>query len=156
MNADEISAKLKEAISAHSDVIAVYLYGSYASGTARSHSDIDVAVLFSAAVPDTLKAEIRLEGVLDQLPGLEKVEVAALNRAPLKLKAEVLETGRRVYCRDDETRAIFEYETMRTWWDLEPWLAMYNREYFALLKERFTNDQRRAYQRARQTLAAAP
>src|SRR3989337_66124 len=69
MNSDEISAKLKEAISAHSDIIAVYLYGSYASGTARSHSDIDVAVLFSAAVPDTLKDEIRLEGVLDQLPG---------------------------------------------------------------------------------------
>src|SRR3970282_631225 len=109
MNADEISAKLKEAISAHSDIIAVYLYGSYASGTARSHSDIDVAGLFSSAVPDTLKDEIRLEGVLDQLPGLEKVEVAALNRAPLKLKAEALETGRRVYCRAAESRGVFGY-----------------------------------------------
>ena len=71
MNADEISAKLKEAIRTHSDVIAVYLYGSYASGTARTHSDIDVAVLFSsAAAPDTLQAEMRLEGALAQLPGL--------------------------------------------------------------------------------------
>jgi predicted nucleotidyltransferase len=155
MNTEEIVARLKEFAQARSDIVALYLYGSYANDTARPHSDVDVAVLFSPEVPDALDAELKLGHALAALPGLERVEVSALNRAAPKLRAEILHTGRRVYCRDDEVRTAFEFGTMREWWDLQPWYAAYNQEYFAALKERFTDDQRRAYQRARQTLAAS-
>ena len=155
MNTGEIAARLNEFAHTRAEIVALYLYGSYANGVPRAHSDIDVAVLFSSAVEDTLDAEVKLGHALAALSGLEKVEVAALNRATPKLRAEVLQTGQRVYCRDDEARAAFEFDAMREWWDLQPWYAAYNQEYFAALKERFTDDQRRAYQRARQTLATA-
>lgn len=67
----------------------------------------------------------------------------------------MLQTGLRVYCRDDEARAAFEFDNMRQWWDMRPWHEAYNREYFAAVKENFNDDERRSYQRARQTLAAA-
>lgn len=155
MNADEVAKKVKAFAQTRAEIVAVYLYGSYANGTARAHSDIDVGVLFSPDVTDPLEAELKLDTTLSTLPGLETIEVAALNRATPKLRAEVLQTGRRVYCRDDEARAAFEFDAMREWWDLQPWYAAYNQEYFTALKERFTDDQRRAYQRARQTFAAA-
>jgi predicted nucleotidyltransferase len=146
MDTEEIVARLKEFAQARSDIIAVYLYGSYANGTARSTSDIDVAVLFSPSVPDALKAELELDTMLSSLPGLAKVEVAALNRVSLRLRAEVLQTGLRVYCRDEEARAAFEFDTMRQWWDMQTWHETYNREFFDAVKESFTDDQRRSYQ----------
>lgn len=155
MSTDEIAARLKTFAKAHAEIVAVYLYGSYANGTAREPSDIDVAVLLTPSVPDALEAELRLNTALCALPGLEKAEVAALNRVSLKLTGEVLQTGVRVYCADDEARATFEFDAMRQWWDWRPWHEAYNREYFARVKESFSNEQRRAYQRARQTLALA-
>lgn len=153
---DAITSSLKTFGEAHPEIVAIYLYGSYANGTARSTSDIDVAVLLTPEVNDFFRAELNLDSEIGALPGLAKVEVAALNRATLRLKAEVLKTGRRVHCNDEETRTAFEFETMRQWWDMQAWHEMYNQEYFAAVKERFTDEQRRAYQRARQTLATTP
>lgn len=153
--AHEITARLKSIALTRSDIIAVYLYGSYANGTARVTSDVDVAVLFSTAVPDPLKAELALNRELSVLPGLAKVEVIALNRATLRLKAEVLQTGIRVHSSDEEVRTEFEFNAMREWWDCQPWHETYNKIYFATLKENFSDEQRRAYQRARQALALA-
>lgn len=154
MDADEISASLKEFARKRADIVAIYLYGSYAGGTARQDSDIDIAVLFSTSASDALSAELELEGAVGALPGMEQAEVVALNRASLELKAEVLLTGRQIYCSDEEVRTTFEFETIRWWWDLRPWYEAYDRTYFANLKEKFTDEQREAYQRARQTLAA--
>ncbi len=154
MTTEEIVARLKAFSRARRDIIAVYLYGSYANSAARLGSDIDVAVLLSPSAPDVLKAELELDSKLSALPDLGRVEVAVLNRASITLKAEVLQTGIRVFCRDEESRAAFEFDAIRQWWDYLPWHESFNREYFARVKETFTYDQRRAYQRARQTLAA--
>jgi len=151
----EVVTLLQQAAQTYPGLVAVYLYGSYATNTARAHSDIDVAVLFDANTPDLLEAEMRLEQTLSHEPALARVEVIALNRAKLKLKAEVLQHALRIYCRDIEARVSFGYETMREWWDVGPWLEIYDREYFARLKEAFTDDQREAYQRARQTFTRA-
>jgi len=156
VDTETIISYLKAFGQAHPEIVAIYLFGSYANGTARPTSDIDVAVLFTTEVSDVLQAELDLDSEIGALPGLAKVEVAALNRVSLQLRAEVLETGRRVHCNDEEARTTFEYETMRQWWDMQAWHETYNREYFAAVKERFTDEQRRAYQRARQTLAATP
>lgn len=154
MNTAEIAASLTDFVCAQDAIIAVYLYGSHALGKAQPRSDIDVAVLFAASIPDTLRAQLELEHAMGRVPGLEQVEVVGLNHAPLRLQAEVLHTGIRICCLDDEARAAYEFDTMRRWWDIQAWHAAYNREYFTAVKENFTDGQRRAYQRARQTLAA--
>src|SRR5436189_236399 len=110
MNTNKIAAQLKEFAQTRPEIIAVYLYGSYANGTARPGSDIDIAILFSHAGPELLDAEIEVNNALTARPGLEKAEVAALNRVPLKLQAEILQNGQRVYSRDEERRAAFEFD----------------------------------------------
>lgn len=155
MEREKILSTLKEISQRHDEIIAVYLYGSYAHSTPRARSDIDVGVLFASSVPDTLKASFSLETEIDKALGIFKTEVANLNDSSLRLRAEVLIAGIRVFCRDHDTRAEFEFNTMCEWWDEKYWHDSYNREYFAGLKGNFTNDQRRAYKRARQTLAVS-
>ena len=153
MEREKIVAALKEISRRYDEVIAVYLYGSYAHCSPRLHSDIDVGVLFALSVPDTLKASFRLETEIDEALGAHKTEVANLNGGSLRLRAEVLTTGIRVFSRNEDQRVDFEFNTIREWWDEQPWHAVYDREYFATLKDNFTDEQWRAYQRARQTLA---
>jgi len=155
MEREKILRTLKEISQRHDEVIAVYLYGSYAHSTPRACSDIDVGILFAPSVPDTLKASFCLETEIDKSLGMFKTEVANLNDGSLRLRAEVLITGIRVFCRDHDTRANFEFNTMREWWDEKYWHDSYNREYFSSLKGNFTDKQRRAYKRARQTLAVS-
>ena len=42
------------------DIVAVYLFGSQARGTARADSDVDVAILYDRQPP------VSLEGLLDR------------------------------------------------------------------------------------------
>jgi predicted nucleotidyltransferase len=153
MEREKIIAALKEISHQHDEVITVYLYGSHAHGSPRPRSDIDVGILFASFVSDTLKASFGLEAEINQSLDTHKTEVANLNDASLRLRAEVLTTGIRVFSRDEDRRVEFEFNTMREWWDEQAWHELYNRAYFAALKDNFTYGQRRAYQRARQTLA---
>ncbi|MBI4770119.1 MAG: nucleotidyltransferase domain-containing protein [Chloroflexi bacterium] len=155
VDSERITSSLSAYARSRLDIVALYLYGSRASDTARPDSDIDVAVLLASSVTDTTRAELELEREMGSLPGLGAAEVVVLNRVPLKLAAEVLTTGRRIYVRDEEARIEFEFDTMRQWWDEQPWREEYNREFIAAMKEHFTDEQRRAYQRARQAPAPA-
>jgi predicted nucleotidyltransferase len=107
MNTEDLVARLKGFAQTRDEIIALYLYGSYANGTARARSDVDVAVLFSPAVADALDAELKLGNALAALPGLAQVEVIALDRATPKLRAEVFQTGRRVCARSTDSRGRF-------------------------------------------------
>ncbi len=62
---------LSEYLSAHPDgLVAAYLFGSAARGTAGPRSDIDVAVLYSATPPATIEGlPLDLEGRLERLLG---------------------------------------------------------------------------------------
>lgn len=106
-------------------VVAVYLFGSTARGTARSGSDVDVAVLFERTPPHRLSGpRFDLAGDLERALG-RAVDLIVLNDAPVDLRARVLREGRLLLDRAPAARIAFEVRTRNEAFDLEPVLARY-------------------------------
>lgn len=113
--------------SAPDDVAAVYLHGSRARGTALPESDVDLAVLLSAAPAPTLHSAARdLEGSIERALGLP-VEVVVLNTAPTDLVHRVLRDGLILLDRDRPARLRFEVQSRNEYFDLAPLRRLYRR-----------------------------
>jgi predicted nucleotidyltransferase len=112
---------------AHRDVVAVYVFGSVARGTARPGSDVDVAVLFPTTPEPTLLG--RPLTLADDLRGALgcPVDVVVLNDAPPDLVHRVLRDGVLVVERDRAARVRFEVRLRNEYFDLLPYLQAYRR-----------------------------
>lgn len=109
------------------EIIAAYLFGSVARGTAGARSDVDVAVLYAAPPPATLEGlPLDLEGRIEQLVN-RPAQVIVLNTAPVDLVHRVLRDGVLVLDRDPSARIRFEVRARNEFFDLQPILARYRR-----------------------------
>lgn len=115
------------------EIIALYLYGSQAQGSANTLSDVDVAVL---ARPDLSREQLwRLEDRwLAQWP--ERVDLRVLNLAPLPVRYEVTALGQRLWAAEVEVVAEIESLIWRQYWDLRPRLEQDWTQYVEHLMER--------------------
>jgi uncharacterized protein len=106
-------------------VLAAYLYGSLARRTARSDSDIDIAVLF------TDRIDSRLGGPLDELrDAIERVchrpcDIIDARAAPADLVHRILRDGILLLERSRSARIAFEVERRNEYFDLLPYLREY-------------------------------
>ena len=108
-------------------LVAVYLFGSQARGTAGSASDVDVAVVFGAKPVSTLTAQpYALEDELHGLLGVP-VQLIVLDTAPPDLIHRVLRDGVLVHERDRSARVRFEVAARNAYFDVKPFLDRYRR-----------------------------
>jgi predicted nucleotidyltransferase len=125
---DALIERLKALLeAADPEVVAVYLYGSRARGTARAGSDVDLALLLRRRPPSTLHgvergAEATLEREL-RLP----VQAVVLNGAPPDLAHRVLRDGILLLDRDRAARLRFEVQSRNEYFDLEALRRLYRR-----------------------------
>lgn len=109
------------------EIIAAYLFGSVARGTAGARSDVDAAILYAAPPPATLEGlPLDLEGRIEQLVN-RPAQVIVLNTAPVGLVHRVLRDGVLVLDRDPSARIRFEVRARNEFFDLQPILARYRR-----------------------------
>lgn len=122
----ELERLLRAALSREEEsVLAAYLFGSVARGTARQRSDIDVAVLLADA-PHTLHERFGLESRLEERLR-RPVQVVILNDAPPDLVHRVLRDGRLVLESDRAARVRFEVSARNAYFDVLPALERYRR-----------------------------
>lgn len=109
------------------DLIAAYLFGSEARGTAGPHSDVDLGVLLRESPPRTLLDQPF--ALADELTELMQrpVEIVVLNDAPIDLVQRVLRDGALLVDRDPSVRIRFEVAARNTYFDLKPFLDRYRR-----------------------------
>ena len=108
-------------------IIAAYLFGSVARGTAGARSDVDVAVLYAMAPPATIEGlPLELQTRLGQLLR-RPVQVIILNTAPVGLVHRVLRDGILVLDRAPSTRIRFEVRARNEFFDLQPIVDRYRR-----------------------------
>ena len=88
-NEKEIEAKLRDFF-AMQDIKLAFLIGSYAKGTARPDSDVDVAVLFGRSFD--VKQVLDLKEQLTELVGVD-VDLVVLDSVGPVMKMQVLKTG---------------------------------------------------------------
>jgi predicted nucleotidyltransferase len=87
------------------DVMAVYLFGSFAADAANASSDIDLAVLASAPIVVEQLARSR-ELLSERLR--RDVDLLDLGRASTVMRAQVVSTGRLLLDADPSFREQFE------------------------------------------------
>jgi predicted nucleotidyltransferase len=101
---------LIEKIKEFPEVLAIILFGSYAKGTAKDISDIDIAVVVRN--PDK-----HIEGEIGSMYS-PSFDVVLFHRLPLHIQFEVLKHGKEVFCRNEKAlleigrRALSEYLEM--------------------------------------------
>jgi predicted nucleotidyltransferase len=91
-----------------SGIIAVYLFGSQASGQTIPGSDVDLAVLFDRSDPDFISSKI--EEILLQLPQLLRKDVhpLAMNFASEARLKQIFGKGRCLFVADSRKLAEFK------------------------------------------------
>lgn len=99
------------------DILALYLYGSYAEGRAHALSDVDVAIL---ARVDLSKEQLWELEKRCAVRWPESVDLRVLNLAPLPFRYEVTTRGQRLWAADVGQVADWESLTWRLYWDLRP------------------------------------
>ncbi len=97
-------------------IVALYLFGSRASGEEHPGSDVDLGALFREPVPlaELLELEERLGKALS-VP----VDLVDAGRASAFLALDIVR-GERLYCADEDKADEFDLYVLRRAGDLEP------------------------------------
>lgn len=103
---EELQEKIIDAICAEiPEILGIYVYGSAAANALREESDIDLAVLAAAPVPDASIWELS-----EKLAVLIRrdVDLVDLRKAPTVLRFQIIHKGFPIFRRDSHECEIFE------------------------------------------------
>ena len=137
----KISDFLQERIhlfcSTHSEVAAVFLFGSHGTPAERETSDVDLALLFRAGQIPDLRREMQLADELSRIFGRDDIDIVVLNKAPLFLCSRVVRDGTIICEKDYIVVSDFLENVYRYGPDDEVRRRRFSQEYDAALKEAF-------------------
>lgn len=106
------------------DLVALYLFGSYAEGKQTSVSDIDLAVLLDRGFPPAryFEKKLNLLSTITSALRTDEVDLIILNQAPPALSYRVLSQGRLLYEEEDgkAQRVSFQVKTFDRYFDFKP------------------------------------
>ncbi len=101
---------LIETIKQSPDVLAVILFGSYATGKMKGISDIDIAVILETQSKD-LEADI---GSMYS----PYIDVVLFHRLPLHVQFEVLKSGKVLFCKDERKLFEIKFKVLREYLEM--------------------------------------
>lgn len=127
---------LVESLSAFRDVVAVYLFGSFARGNPSRMSDVDLAVLTSGG-PGKPGSSRHLDYIVaaSKALGTDRLDLVILDSAPLALRHAVFRDGELLFVRDPRVLAQFREESLRQYLDTVPLRAAYAAAFFRRIRE---------------------
>jgi len=104
------------------EVLAVYLFGSQATGAARKDSDYDLAVVSYQG----RSARGRKMDILSDLvrAGFDNVDLSFLDHDNMVLQHEAIRLNQIVFCRPEFDRGSFHSRIMRMYFDFLPCLKV--------------------------------
>lgn len=102
----EIKIFLKKKVSP----MLVYIFGSTIRGTANKESDIDIAYLSDQVLDDyqIFMLAQELAGIIDR-----DVDLIDLKKASTVFQAQIVSTGKVIYCLDEKIRMNFEMKMLK-------------------------------------------
>lgn len=115
----DLVGSLSAALGAHPGVVAAWLFGSQARGTARPDSDVDVAVLLGRVPRGFSDYPFDVEADLTAAVG-KPVQVVVVDRASADLVRRVLRDGLLLVDRDRARRVAFEVRKRNEYFDMTP------------------------------------
>ena len=89
----------------------IVLFGSMAKGTFHNESDIDIAYLSDNKVLDQYEIFVISQDLAAKLG--QDVDLIDLNQASTVFQAQVIHTGKVIYCTDKQKKAEFEVKALK-------------------------------------------
>lgn len=105
--------------------IVIYLFGSAARNELRKDSDIDIAILTDNDI-DPYECFMKAQELADVFK--RDVDLINLNTSSAVFKAQVVGTGKKIYCSDETKRMYFEMRALKSY-------AMLNEEREVILNK---------------------
>ncbi|UCC86396.1 MAG: nucleotidyltransferase domain-containing protein [Anaerolineales bacterium] len=123
--ATQILALLQEvlpSVLAEYPVDMAYVYGSVVRGTVTPFSDVDIALVLSETPSSyqRLMLELEVQAAVEDASGLKRVDVRAINVAPLLVRGRIVQQGVLLYERERAQRVAFEVHTRKRYFDFAP------------------------------------
>ena len=100
----------------------VYLFGSEVDGTSTPLSDVDLGIVFTEPIADSLGAYNRLYGALADLVPDREIDVVLLHQAPLPVRFEAVTRREVLYQISAEFEADYRERIVKEYIDFEPLL----------------------------------
>lgn len=115
---------LVEKLSLDGDIVALYLFGSYAEGRQTPVSDVDLAVLLERNFPRKYYFEKKLN-LLSRVTSIlktDEVDLIVLNQAPPAFSYQVLYKGKLLFEKPGSKaqRVVFQVRTCDRYFDFKP------------------------------------
>ncbi len=117
-------------------VIAAYLFGSRADGTANEDSDYDFAILTDTSYSQDDGINL-IMGLKEEMQALleKEVDLVLLNKASIEFRFLVIKYGQLIFSANEDKRTDFEDIVIRDYLDFKPFLDLYRKEVREAIKE---------------------
>ncbi len=122
-------ASVEETLQAYfknrSEVVMVYLFGSFVKSTTGRFHDIDIAVLVTPGLEKKLDREMAygygacLNAEVAHVLKYYSIDLILLNHAPPLLLRRVISTGKLIFCQSEMARIRFEVASLKRYSDTE-------------------------------------
>ncbi len=133
----EVPQSFIDYLQRRTEIVAAYLFGSVAAGKAHKFSDVDVALLLADGVDSNRAWDIRLEAMGEAETAFgRRADVAVLNSSPTVFCYLALKHGKLILDRRPSSRTDFEARIYVSYFDLKPYLAVYDKALFKRIKEK--------------------
>lgn len=124
---DKLKILINE-FSKKTDILLVYLFGSYSKKTHNKLSDIDFAILLHENVKDFyFKKQMEYLGLLIDIFKRDDIDLVILNKASFLLQFKIIKSGTLIYSKNEQTRIRFEEKVIRNYLDIKPLYDYYNK-----------------------------
>ena len=100
------------------EVLAIYLFGSYARGNARPTSDVDICVITEKEVTRSVKQEIMANSS-------RNIDISIFWDLPPVIRFRVFRDGKPWYTKDELLLQRIKMGTLRSYLDIQPMIKRY-------------------------------
>jgi len=130
-----IIKQLDKFFSSKREVLAAYLFGSWAAGKSKKNSDADVAILLSpSAVKKAFKLQLCWQEELTRILGTN-VDLVILNEADPLLKFQVYSKGLPAHIKAPAPAEKFKWRAINEYWDGIPTRRVFKETASARMKK---------------------
>lgn len=122
-NFENLIQQIIQLAQANNSIVLLWLYGSYASGSAHEKSDIDLAVAFKDWEEDVIERRLRPELLaLDWQHHLHmqegRLSILDINNAPIPIAMAILQKGQLLLSKN-KSRQLQEQQRIMSKWEID-------------------------------------
>jgi len=110
---------LKEQIEKDTHVVALYAFGSLATGDLKPLSDLDFGILVSSKLGKQKRFDKHLDliGKFNEVLRTDEVDLVMMNDAPMRFSHNIIKSGKLLYCSNKTELSDFIEKTIKLYLD---------------------------------------